>query len=148
MPITKKPAISEQRVADRSVSLQVSNIRQRIEAIEGLLATVESQANQTTFNAARSSASLSSILARLSELESSLGELEQLFGQDDGLVVLSGGNLITRTLEAGTGIAITYPDGVSGNPIISTIGSDYPFLTTEDDDDILTESGHRIRIES
>lgn len=147
MPISKKPAISEQRVVDRSVSLQISNIRQRIEAIEALVTTVESQANQTSFNSARSNASLSSILQRLAALEADLNAIEDLFTQGDGVVVLSGNSLITRTLEAGAGISIDNPDGVDGNPIIAASGSAYPFLTTEDDDDILTESGHRIRIE-
>jgi len=147
MAISKKPGISETRVSDRSAALQVSNIRQRIEAIEAAVDLVQSQANQTSFSAAKSNASLASILSELNELRIELDALNNLMQQDDGIVVLHGDDLITRTLEAGLGISITFPDGASGNPLIASTGSVYPFITTEDDDDLLTESGHRIRIE-
>lgn len=37
----------------------------------------------------------------------------------NGLVVNNNGNLVARTLQAGTGITITNPSGVSGNPVIN-----------------------------
>lgn len=42
-----------------------------------------------------------------------------LFEQPDGLVVFTGGGLVTRSLVSGGGIGITNPDGVDGNPEIA-----------------------------
>lgn len=42
----------------------------------------------------------------------------------NGLVVrTASGTTAARTLQAGTGISITYPDGVSGNPVIASTAS-------------------------
>lgn len=48
--------------------------------------------------------------------------IDGLLTQPDGLVVLSGGNLITREIVApsGSGITVVDGDGVAGNPTIST----------------------------
>ena len=45
MSVSRKPAIAEQRIGDRATVLQVGNIRQRIEALEAILDTIEKQAN-------------------------------------------------------------------------------------------------------
>lgn len=150
MPLTRKPAIADKSIADRPAQIAVSNIRQRIEAIELLLATIESQANQSSFTLSQRNATLANLQSQLAQLQDAFDVLEDLLASDDGLVVLSSGVLITRQLEAGTGITITNSDGVDGNPTINASASGeccYPFLTTELDDDILTEDGHRIRVE-
>ena len=148
MPLTRKPAITEKSVADRPAQIAVANIRERIEAIEGLLATIESQANQSSFTLTQRNATLANITSQLAQLQAAIAVLTNLLAQDDGIVVLSSGALITRELEAGTGITIDNPDGVDGNPVINATGECcYPFLTDELDQDILTESGLRIRVE-
>lgn len=150
MPLTRKPAISDARIGDRIAQIAVSNIRQRIEAIEGLLATLEGQANQSSFTLQQRNATLANLASQLAQLQDAIDAITGLLLQDDGLVVLVGGELITRTLEEGDGISIDNADGVSGNPVISTTASGeccYPFLTDEIDQDLLTESGLRIRVE-
>ncbi len=147
MPLTRKPSITESSIADRPAKIAVANVRQRIEAIEGLLATIESQANQSSFSLTQRNATLANLASQLAQLQA---VIEDLLANDDGIVVLSGDSLITRTLQEGAGITITNPDGVDGDPVIAADASGeccYPFLTTEDDQDILTESGLRIRVE-
>lgn len=148
MPLTRKPAISDKSITDRSAQIAVANIRERLEAIEGLLTTIESQANQSSFSISQRNASLANLQSQIAQLQGALDVLEDLLASDDGIVVLSSGALITREIEAGTGITVSNGDGVDGNPTISaTAECCYPFLTTELDDDILTEDGHRIRVE-
>jgi hypothetical protein len=148
MPTTGKPAITAPR-AERDVVSAVNNIRQRIEQIEQLLAAIESQANQSSFTIGRSNATVVGLQAQITAINNELEVLDTLLAGADGLVVLSGNSLITRTLQEGTNITITNPDGVDGDPVINAAGGSgaYPFLTTELDDDILTEAGHRIRVE-
>jgi len=38
----------------------------------------------------------------------------------NGFAILSGANWSTRSLQAGTNVSITNPDGVAGNPVINT----------------------------
>lgn len=148
MPLTRKPAIADKSIADRPAQIAVANIRERLEAIESLLLTIEGQANQSSFTLTQRNATLANLQSQIVQLQGTLDALEDLLASDDGLVVLSAGALITRTLEAGAGITIDNEDGVDGNPTISaTAECCYPFLTTELDDDILTEDGHRIRVE-
>jgi hypothetical protein len=149
MPVTGKPAIVAPK-AERDVVSAVSNIRQRIEQIEALLLAIESQANQSSFTIGRSNATVTGLQAQITALGNSVDELDDLLAGADGLVVVAGGQLIVRTLQEGTNITITNPDGVDGDPVINATASGsgaYPFLTNELDDDILTEDGHRIRVE-
>lgn len=149
MPLTRKPAISEQRLGDRAAVLQVSNIRQRIEALEKFIDTLEKLANQTSFTVSQANATTANLQRQISALTEAVDVLTVLLTLPNGLVVLVNGELTTRELEAGTNITITNADGADGNPVINATGGSgaYPFLTTELDDDILTEDGHRIRVE-
>lgn len=147
MPLTRKPAIAEQRIGDRATVLQVSNIRQRIEALEKFIDTLEKLANQTSFTLSQSNASTANLQRQISALTEAVDVLTALLTLPNGFVVLVDGELVTRELEAGSNITITNVDGADGNPVISSSGGGYPFLTTELDDDILTEDDHRIRVE-
>lgn len=150
MAVTRKPSITEKSIADRSAQIAVSNIRQRLEAIEDLLATLEGQANQSSFALQQRSAAIANLASQFAQLQTLIETLNDLLARSDGIVVLSDGELITRTLEAGVGISIDNSDGVDGNPVINATASGeccYPFLTDEIDQDLLTESGLRIRVE-
>ena len=145
-----KPGIGTVRSAGREVQGAVDAIRQRLEAIELLLATVEAMANTSAQKNATFTASISFLQSQINAIVSNINELSDLLNGDDGIVVVSNGQLIVRELEAGTNITIDNPDGVDGNPVINSSGGSagYPFLTNELDDDLLTEDGHRIRVEA
>lgn len=146
MPVTGKPGIGAVREATRDVRLAVDAMRARIEALEKLLNTTELTAGAAYQNGKSSTTTLAAIQSQLSNLNAALTALESLIdSQDDGIVVLSSGDLITRTLAEGTNITITDADGVAGNPTIGVFAP-YPFLTNEYDDDITTNNDHRIRV--
>lgn len=149
MTLNRKPGIATPREADRSVRNAVDAIRARLEAIETLLNSIELVAGTGAQANALFKASISNLQQQINVLNSDLSELTDLLDGDDGLVVVANGQLIVRTLEAGTNVTIDNPDGVDGNPVINSSGSGsgYPFITNEFDDDILTEASHRIRVE-
>lgn len=148
MPLTRKPSITDKSIADRGAQIAVANIRERLEALETLVNTIESQANQSSFQLSQRNATLANLISQINELTAAFEVLVDLLNGDDGIVVVVDGQLVARTLEAGDGVTIENPSGADGNPVISaTGGNGYPFLTTELDDDILTEDGHRIRVE-
>lgn len=147
MAVTGKPGISTPREASREVRNAVDAIRARLEALEKLLNTTELSAGAAFQSNQKSNASISFLQSQINVLASDLNALSNLFdGQSDGIVVLSSGELITRTIEGGSNVTVTDGDGVDGNPTID-VASTYPFLTNEEDTDLLTESGLRIRIE-
>jgi hypothetical protein len=148
MPITGKPGIGTVRDSTRSTMGAIDAIRARIEAIEAVLRDTELTAGNAFNKLNANNASLSFLQSQINQLVSEISVLTDLLSQDDGLVVLVDGELITRELEAGDNITIDNPDGADGNPIINSSGGGYPFLTTELDDDLLTEDGHRIRTEA
>jgi len=149
MALNRKPGIATPREADRGVRNAVDAIRARLEAIETLLNNVELIAGTGTQANALFKASISNLQQQINVLNSDLSELTDLLNGTDGLVVVADGQLITRTLEAGTNVTIDNSDGVDGNPVINSSGSGsgYPFITNELDDDVLTETNHRIRVE-
>jgi hypothetical protein len=110
------PSISDPRANDlRAFQTAVSNIRQRIEAIE-------TQAAQNT-GAATSSTNISSLVlntlrAQLAALQANLSALEQGL-TTPGMVTWDGTTLNTRILQGAGGIVITNPDGLSGDPVIT-----------------------------
>jgi hypothetical protein len=59
-------------------------------------------------------------------VKDALALLSSLLSSPDGLVVKVGSSLITRTLQGSDGIAITYPDGVSGNPTFTLNSTMHP----------------------
>jgi len=147
MPLTRKPGIGNVREAGRVVQGAVDAIRIRIEAIEVLVATIELLAGAASQANGRLTATTSFLQTQIDAINNNLNELIDLLNGADGIVVVANGQLIVRELEAGTNVTIDNPDGADGNPIINSSGGGYPFLTTELDDDILTEAGHRIRVE-
>jgi hypothetical protein len=150
MAVDGKPGIATVRDAGRAAQGAFDAIRRRIEALEKLLNTVELMSGTSSQKNATVTASLSFLQSQINNIVSDIKELTDLLSGDDGIVVVASGQLLPRTLEAGSGIEITFPDGADGNPVIGLTGAGagtYPFITTELDDDILTESGHRIRIE-
>lgn len=146
MAVTGKPGISTPREAERSVRNAIDAVRARLEALEKLANTVELSAGAAFQSNQKSNASISFLQSQINSLNTELDALNSLFSSDDGIVVLSGNNLITRTIEGSGSVTVTDGDGVSGNPTVS-VSSVYPFLTDEHDTDIFTESGLRIRIE-
>ncbi len=80
MTVTGKPSISDLKSNDvRPLSVAISNIRQRIEAIEGSLGSVESTVNQssttgsTQFNVLRQQ--IAALQVALAALEAAVAEL-------------------------------------------------------------------------
>jgi chromosome segregation ATPase len=146
MPVNGKPGIGAVREAPRDVRNAIDAIRARLEALEKLLNTTELTAGNAFAKLNTSNASISFLQSQINSLNADLDALDNLINtQANGIVVLSSGALITRTLDEGENITITNPDGVDANPIIGVFAP-YPFLTDEFDDDILTNDGHRIRV--
>jgi hypothetical protein len=119
------PAITTPNALDlRAVQTAVGNARQRIEQLERLIVLLQS-ASATGTASTTTSAQLNALRNRLLALEVRVTAIENWFsGDDPGIVVWNGGTLITRLLEAGTGVTIVDGDGVAGNPVISAAGGD------------------------
>jgi hypothetical protein len=92
---TRHPDAAERRQADASTSADA-------------ITKIQTQIN-----------SLAKTIAALGGSETNAA-LAALLTMPNGLVVLKDGVLITRVLTAGTNIAINYPDGHDGNPVISS----------------------------
>ena len=123
-----RPAITDPaRLELRPLQDAIRAARQRIEALERELARVSGLAGQTAYtggsgNSTASVAGLTALAARVTALEAFM---DALLGLDNGLVVVKDGTLISRVLEAGQGITITYPDGQDGNPLFTVIPPAY-----------------------
>jgi hypothetical protein len=131
----------------RVVQTAVSNIRRRIELLEGALTVLQS-AGGTSNDAA-----IAALQAQITALTLAIGipanqALVALMAGSDGIVVHSGASLITRSLTAGANITITYPDGVSGNPVIASTASGGDTVLYDDiGHAMLTDTGHAILTE-
>ena len=132
------------RIDLRAIQSAIVNTRRRIEIIEAALASVASSGGTS----ASTSASIASLQAQIAGLSTSAenAALAALLAGADGLVVQSSGMLRVRTLQAGVNIAITYPDGVSGDPVISSTapaGGD-TILYDDAGRALLTDTGHAL----
>lgn len=143
-----KPAIPPINALElRVVQTAVSNARQRIEAIETSLGTV----NATVQAASGSNVSLTALRAQVALLATEIGALLALLSSPtNGIVVKNGAALITRTLVEGANITITNADGTAGNPTISAVLPPVPsadgVLYDETGRAILTGDGHAILV--
>lgn len=121
-----KPAVPVIRSNDvRDVEGALNAIRERLRKLD---AEAASLARQVTILQNAGSGSLSSILAQLAILQAAIAGAAFIALQTlveigpDGIVIRSGSNLITRTLEAGSNVTIENGDGVDGNMVISSTG--------------------------
>jgi hypothetical protein len=141
-----KPAIPTLRTVDlREVQGAVNAIRERLRVIDAEVTVLQS--NGQGFTNAKAIAILQ---AQMSLLTTALGgtalaALQVLMAGGDGIVVHSGTSLIVRSLEAGDNVTITFPDGVDGNPVISSAGGD-SVLYDGEGRAMLTGDGHAILV--
>lgn len=120
-----KPNVEPPRGSDAAISQTIRNIRERFEQLERDLTAL-----QTLVGASTTAKALTLLQQQINQQSSAVANtdgsdalalLNALLAQADGLVVLRNHQLVTRILQAGPGIFITYPDGFSGNPIISLV---------------------------
>ncbi len=120
---TGKPSISDVRSLDvRTVATAISNIRQRIEALEGALTLASSTGSAT---ATSNNTQLAIIRQQIAALQAAIAGLGGLVGQTPGIEVWNGTKTLTRLLAAGLGINIKNPDGVAGDPLITGLPQDF-----------------------
>lgn len=105
----------------RVLQTAISNIRQRLEAIEGALTVAT---NVIDSAASTNNTQLNVIRQQIAILQAEVASLGGLVGQGPGIEVWNGSKTITRSLEAGTlNVTIDNADGVAGNPTISVAAS-------------------------
>jgi len=115
------PSITTPNQVDlRAIQSAVINTRRRIEIIEGLISSLSTSGGGTSSVTVAALAALQAQIVQLGAPDAASAALTALMAGSDGFVVHTGAALIVRSLTAGTDIAITYPDGVSGNPVISS----------------------------
>lgn len=118
------PAITTPaRLELRPIQGVVDNTRERFQRLEAAVVEIRLLLDSSTTAQAilLLKAQIEKLSAQVAALQgqAELAALIALFDQPDGIVVLKGGTLITRTLIGGGGITITYPDGFGGNPVIT-----------------------------
>lgn len=120
-----KPAVEPPRGTDPALTQTIRNIRERFQALEA-----DTAAMRTLLDASTSAKALTTLQQQVNALTQRIATitgseanavLSALLAMPNGLVVLRDGQLVTRTLQPGFGIVITYPDGFSGDPIIAIV---------------------------
>lgn len=120
---TGRPSIPLDRQGNvRQLQVAIDAIRQRLAALDGqvqLLLSLNGQ-NANGQAIARLNQQLQEVQTLVSALPSTseVTALAALFDQEDGIVVLRGGSLVTRRIDTGPGLLILNPAGVDGNPLI------------------------------
>lgn len=118
-----KPAIVTPRELElRSVQQAIDQTRERFSGIDAALLAVQklvdgSKASEDIKKLQQQVSGLTKAIAALNTSES-ITVVQALLEQQNGLVVLKDGALITRRLQAGEGIVILYPDGALSDPLI------------------------------
>jgi hypothetical protein len=151
---TGKPAIPVVKNADpRSLEGAINAIRERLRLLDAQVNTASTEVAVTRSRSA-TAAQIAVLQAQFDDLQAALGgeiliQLQSLLNAASGFVVLASGDLITRTLTAGTNITITNPTGAGGNPVISSTasgGGGASLLGTVDGDYIGDENGNRFLV--
>lgn len=151
---TGKPNVPVVKNADpRSIEGAMNAIRERLRLLDAAVNTTSTEVAVSRRNAA-SASQLAVLQAQFNALEDAIGgtiltQLQNLLDAAAGFVVMSDGELFTRTLTAGTNISITNPTGTAGNPVISSTasgGGGASLLGTVDGDYIGDENGNRFLV--
>lgn len=152
---TGKPAIPVVKNADpRSLEGAFNAIRERLRLLDAQVNTTALEVGVVR-NRAASAAQIAVLQAQFDELQDAIGgdiliELRDLLDGAAGFVVVSDGELFSRTLTAGANITITNPTGAGGNPVISSTasgsGGGMSLLGTADGDYIGDENGNRFLV--
>ena len=136
------PAISDVRLLDvRSVGGAVSSIRQRIEALERLITLLQS----TSSGSSTSSSTVTALRAQVTLMAATVALVDALLAST-GVVAVTGGVLVARTLVAGANITITNPTGAAGDPVISASGALDNVLYDDSGRALLTGDGRAILV--
>lgn len=150
---TGKPSVPVVKDNDaRRLEGAFAAVRERLRVLDSELALAQRQI--ATMQAGGSTAAQLAVLqAQFNALQIAIGgsiltALQALLGGEDGIVVVSDGDLLSRTLQAGANITITNADGVAGDPIISSTasGGGVSLLGTENGDYIGDENGNRFLV--
>jgi hypothetical protein len=153
--LTGKPAVPVVRNADpRTLEGAFNAIRERLRLLDAATNTASTEVGVVR-NRAASAAQIAVLQAQFDDLQAAIGgeiltQLQSLLNAASGFVVVSGGELLSRTLTAGDNITITNPTGASGNPVISSTasggGGGASLLGTVDGDYIGDENGNRFLV--
>lgn len=151
---TGKPTVPVVKNADpRTIEGAMSAIRERLRQLDAAVNTASAEVAVTRSRSA-TAAQIAVLQAQFDDLQAAIGgtiltELQSLLNAASGFVVLASGELITRSLTAGTNITITNPTGAGGNPVISSTasgGGGASLLGTVDGDYIGDENGNRFLV--
>ena len=139
-----KPAIqTPNQLEIRTIAGAISNTRQRIEALEGAIASLSGAGISLS---SQTQVLLNTLRNTVSQLSAQMAVLTALLSSSNGLVTLVNGVLLTRTLEAGDNITIEFPDGAGGNPVISALGGGDDVLYDDTGRAMLTGDGRAILV--
>jgi len=120
-----KPAVQPPRGLPPGLEQTINNIRERFVALEAQVVALQALIDGNTTGKAitllQQQINSTTEAASNPDGTTALALLNALLGLANGFVVVRDGTLVTRTLQPGPGIFITYPDGFSGNPIISLV---------------------------
>lgn len=113
----------------------IDRIRERFQLLEAsvdqLFKLAEGSTSATTIAQLRSQVIQLQKQINLLPSQADLAALNALFANANGILVLRDGTIITRTIEPGLGITVTYGDGFGGNPTIG-LGDAFPSTTFAD----------------
>jgi len=125
-----KPAVQPPRGLPPGLEQTINNIRERFVALEADLANLRLQLDAG--NVSKAITLLQQQINQQSDNRSNtdgtnaLALINAILAVSNGLLVIRDGVVTSRVLQPGPGIFITYPDGFSGNPIISLVPTPDP----------------------